>query len=89
VRRQASELLEKVKLTYARGMRSGSYSGGMKRRLSVAIALLGDSRIVYLDEPTTGMVGGRVGFEGGGGFGCGAGGARLEGELYVVAGCVF
>ncbi|KAI8472689.1 MAG: hypothetical protein J3K34DRAFT_204610 [Monoraphidium minutum] len=55
VRRQAAELLEKVKLSYAAGARSGSYSGGMKRRLSVAIALLGDSRVVYLDEPTTGM----------------------------------
>ncbi|GLC34108.1 hypothetical protein PLESTB_000838300 [Pleodorina starrii] len=50
-----SELLEKVKLTYAAEQRAGSYSGGMKRRLSVAIALLGDPRIVYLDEPTTGM----------------------------------
>jgi ABC-type dipeptide/oligopeptide/nickel transport system ATPase component len=57
VRSQAAELLEKVKLTYAAAVRSGSYSGGMKRRLSVAIALLGDPRIVYLDEPTTGMVG--------------------------------
>jgi ABC-type glutathione transport system ATPase component len=53
----AADLLEKVKLTYAARVRSGSYSGGMKRRLSVAMALLGDPRIVYLDEPTTGMVG--------------------------------
>jgi ABC-type multidrug transport system ATPase subunit len=52
----AANLLEKVKLMYASGVRSGSYSGGMKRRLSVAIALLGDPKIVYLDEPTTGMV---------------------------------
>jgi hypothetical protein len=56
VRRQAAELLAKVRLGHASGMRSSSYSGGMRRRLSVAIALLGDSRIVYLDEPTTGMV---------------------------------
>jgi ABC-type glutathione transport system ATPase component len=52
----AADLLEKVKLTYAGSVRSGSYSGGMKRRLSVAMALLGDPKIVYLDEPTTGMV---------------------------------
>lgn len=32
-----------------------SYSGGMKRRLSVAIALMGDPRVVYLDEPSTGL----------------------------------
>jgi hypothetical protein len=32
---------------------SGSYSGGMKRRLSVAISLMGDPKVVYLDEPST------------------------------------
>eukprot|EP00245_Coleochaete_scutata_P012781 TRINITY_DN5005_c0_g1_i1.p1 TRINITY_DN5005_c0_g1~~TRINITY_DN5005_c0_g1_i1.p1 ORF type:complete len:1006 (-),score=193.03 TRINITY_DN5005_c0_g1_i1:975-3992(-) len=52
---EAVELLEKVKLTEAGNMRSSSYSGGMKRRLSVAIALIGDPKVVYLDEPTTGM----------------------------------
>ncbi len=51
---EALTLLEKVKLTYAANQRSGSFSGGMKRRLSVAIALLGNPKIVYLDEPTTG-----------------------------------
>ncbi|EFJ52653.1 hypothetical protein VOLCADRAFT_85850 [Volvox carteri f. nagariensis] len=55
VAENVAELLEKVKLTYAADQRAGAYSGGMKRRLSVAIALLGDPRIVYLDEPTTGM----------------------------------
>ncbi|KEH31922.1 ABC transporter A family protein [Medicago truncatula] len=34
---------------------AGKYSGGMKRRLSVAISLIGDPRIVYLDEPSTGL----------------------------------
>jgi ABC-type multidrug transport system ATPase subunit len=35
--------------------RSGAYSGGMRRRLSVAIAMIGNPQMVYLDEPTTGM----------------------------------
>ncbi|KAK9805624.1 hypothetical protein WJX72_008643 [[Myrmecia] bisecta] len=55
VRAQSETLLAKVKLSEAGNMRTSSYSGGMKRRLSVAIALLGDPHIVYLDEPTTGM----------------------------------
>jgi len=40
-----------VKLTDAAKVRAGSYSGGMKRRLSVAIALIGDPKLVILDEP--------------------------------------
>ncbi|GAX81954.1 hypothetical protein CEUSTIGMA_g9382.t1 [Chlamydomonas eustigma] len=55
VGKEADDLLERVKLTYAGKQRTSAYSGGMKRRLSVAIALLGDPKIVYLDEPTTGM----------------------------------
>jgi ABC-type multidrug transport system ATPase subunit len=55
VKRQSEELLGSVKLTAAAGQRTSTYSGGMRRRLSVAIALLGDPLIVYLDEPTTGM----------------------------------
>ncbi|KAJ8536452.1 hypothetical protein K7X08_034853 [Anisodus acutangulus] len=47
--------LAEVKLTDAAGMRASSYSGGMKRRLSVAIALIGEPKLVILDEPTTGM----------------------------------
>ncbi|KAH7366061.1 hypothetical protein KP509_18G061500 [Ceratopteris richardii] len=35
--------------------RTGAYSGGMKRRLSVAISLIGDPRVVYMDEPSTGL----------------------------------
>ncbi|XP_061353106.1 ABC transporter A family member 2-like isoform X2 [Gastrolobium bilobum] len=46
---------EIVLLTESAKVRAGSYSGGMKRRLSVAIALIGDPKLVILDEPTTGM----------------------------------
>ena len=49
------DLLDRVRLTSAAGQHAGGYSGGMKRRLSVAIALMGDPKVVYLDEPTTGM----------------------------------
>lgn len=40
-----------MKLTEAVKIRAGSYSGGMKRRLSVAIALIGDPKLIILDEP--------------------------------------
>lgn len=43
--------LAEVRLTEALKVRAGSYSGGMKRRLSVAIALIGDPKLVILDEP--------------------------------------
>uniref|UniRef100_A0A0D6QSR9 ABC transporter domain-containing protein n=1 Tax=Araucaria cunninghamii TaxID=56994 RepID=A0A0D6QSR9_ARACU len=55
IKSDAENLLAKVKLSDAAGIRAGSYSGGMKRRLSVAIALIGDPKLVFLDEPTTGM----------------------------------
>ncbi|KAL6281259.1 hypothetical protein ACE6H2_018140 [Prunus campanulata] len=51
----AKKSLAEVRLNEAARMRAGSYSGGMKRRLSVAIALIGDPKLVILDEPTTGM----------------------------------
>ncbi|KAL6982570.1 ATP-binding cassette sub- A member 2 [Sarracenia purpurea var. burkii] len=51
----AQKSLAEVKLTESAKTRAGSYSGGMKRRLSVAIALIGDPKLVLLDEPTTGM----------------------------------
>jgi ABC-type multidrug transport system ATPase subunit len=41
-------------LVQAANQRAGTFSGGMKRRLSVAIACIGDPRVVFMDEPTTG-----------------------------------
>ncbi len=45
--------LEDVQLTDWADAPSGSYSGGMKRRLSVAMALIGGPKVLFLDEPTT------------------------------------
>ncbi len=53
-RSEAGRLLAAVALTDAAGRRSGAYSGGMQRRLRVAIALLGDPQLVVMDEPTRG-----------------------------------
>jgi ATP-binding cassette subfamily A (ABC1) protein 1 len=47
--------IKEVGLTEKRFVRSAALSGGMKRKLSVAISLLGDSSLVFLDEPTSGM----------------------------------
>ncbi|KAJ6293905.1 hypothetical protein OIU76_022053 [Salix suchowensis] len=49
----AQESLAQVKLTESAKVRARSYSGGMRRRLSVAISHLGDPKLVILDEPTT------------------------------------
>ena len=48
-------LIEAVKLTKVRHKRAGTYSGGMKRRLSCIVAFVGEAQVVMLDEPTTGM----------------------------------
>jgi ABC-2 type transport system ATP-binding protein len=54
-RERASELLELVGLTDAVDRRVGTYSGGMRRRLDLALALVHEPEILFLDEPTTGL----------------------------------
>jgi ABC-2 type transport system ATP-binding protein len=54
-RRATAELLERFDLVEAAKMPASTYSGGMKRRLDIAMTLVGDPRIIFLDEPTTGL----------------------------------
>ncbi len=54
-RRRATELLEKFDLAEAAGKSLAAYSGGMRRRLDLAMTLVGQPRIIFLDEPTTGL----------------------------------
>jgi ABC-2 type transport system ATP-binding protein len=54
-RRRADELLDKVGLIDAADRRVGTYSGGMQRRLDLASALVHEPRVLFLDEPTTGL----------------------------------
>ncbi|MFD5074408.1 ATP-binding cassette domain-containing protein [Streptomyces sp. NPDC058371] len=54
-RRTAAELLERFDLVEAAKKPVSTYSGGMKRRLDLAMTLVGDPRIIFLDEPTTGL----------------------------------
>ncbi|MFJ3794560.1 ATP-binding cassette domain-containing protein [Kitasatospora sp. NPDC090091] len=54
-RRVAAELLERFDLVDAAKKPASTYSGGMKRRLDIAMTLVGAPRIIFLDEPTTGL----------------------------------
>lgn len=51
----ASALLERFSLSEAADRRVATYSGGMRRRLDIAMSLIGDPPVVFLDEPTTGL----------------------------------
>jgi ABC-2 type transport system ATP-binding protein len=54
-RRRADSLLERVDLEDAADRRVGTYSGGMQRRLDLAASLVHEPRVLFLDEPTTGL----------------------------------
>ncbi|MBW8485277.1 ATP-binding cassette domain-containing protein [Actinomadura parmotrematis] len=54
-RRRAAELLERFDLVDAARKPASTYSGGMQRRLDLAMTLVGDPRVIFLDEPTTGL----------------------------------
>ncbi len=51
----ADDLLDRFSLTDAGARRVSTYSGGMRRRLDIAMSLIGDSPVIFLDEPTTGL----------------------------------
>jgi ABC-2 type transport system ATP-binding protein len=51
----ADGLLARFSLTEAGGRRVSTYSGGMRRRLDIAMSLIGDPPVIFLDEPTTGL----------------------------------
>ncbi|WP_433474851.1 ATP-binding cassette domain-containing protein [Spirillospora sp. CA-142024] len=54
-RRAADVLLERFDLVEAANKTAATYSGGMRRRLDIAMTLIGDPQIIFLDEPTTGL----------------------------------
>ncbi|WP_431783169.1 ATP-binding cassette domain-containing protein [Streptomyces chumphonensis] len=54
-RRRTAELLDRFDLAEAARRPAATYSGGMRRKLDLAMTLVGDPRIIFLDEPTTGL----------------------------------
>ena len=54
-RRRAAELLDRFELADAADKPAATYSGGMRRRLDLAMTLVGEPRLIFLDEPTTGL----------------------------------
>src|SRR5664280_1569759 len=54
-RQVADDLLDRFGLTDAADRRVSTYSGGMRRRLDIAMSLIGKPQIIFLDEPTTGL----------------------------------
>ncbi|MCU7492781.1 MAG: ATP-binding cassette domain-containing protein [Ignavibacteria bacterium] len=54
-KREADDLLNRFGLNEAAGRRVSTYSGGMRRRLDIAMSLVGKSQLIFLDEPTTGL----------------------------------
>ena len=54
-RRRAAELLDRFDLADAADRPAATYSGGMRRRLDLAMTLVGDPQLIFLDEPTTGL----------------------------------
>ena len=51
----ADDLLARFSLTDAAARKVSTYSGGMRRRLDIAMSLIGNPQVIYLDEPTTGL----------------------------------
>ena len=54
-RQVADDLLKRLGLTDAADRKASTYSGGMRRRLDIAMSLVGKSQLIFLDEPTTGL----------------------------------